>query len=106
MSDTADNIAAEKETIARGTSHNIGLLGSWNVFDFGKRERTIKECNAQVRMAETALQLTRAKVAAAIDRDYPEMGRSRQSNELASEELAEKVRGTNTHALVGEKLRR
>ena len=85
MSDTANNIAVEKETLARGTSHDIGLLGSWNVFDFGKRERTINECNAQVRMAETALQLIKAKVAAAIDGDYPAMMRSRQSNEPASE---------------------
>jgi outer membrane protein TolC len=60
----------------------IGIMGSYNVFDFGKREHTIKERNAQVSMAETALELTKAKVAAAIKTSYFEMDRSRQLSEL------------------------
>ena len=61
----------------------IGIMGSYNVFDFGKREHTIKERNAQVSMAETALELTKAKVAAAVKSSYFEMDRSRQLSELA-----------------------
>jgi hypothetical protein len=61
----------------------IGIVGSYNVFDFGKREHTIKERNAQVSMAETALELTKAKVAAAVKTSYFEMDRSRQLGALA-----------------------
>jgi len=39
----------------------VGIMGSYALFDFGKREHTIKERNAQVGMAETALELTKAK---------------------------------------------
>ena len=61
----------------------IGVIGSYNLYDFGKREHTIKARNAQVSMAETALQLTKAKVAAAVKTSYFEMDRSRQLSELA-----------------------
>ena len=39
----------------------IGIMGSYNLFDFGKREHTIKERNAQVSLAETALERRRLK---------------------------------------------
>jgi outer membrane protein TolC len=61
----------------------IGIMGAYNLFDFGKREHTIKERNAQVSMAETAVELTKAKVAAAVKSTYFEMDRSRQLSELA-----------------------
>ena len=61
----------------------IGVIGSYNLFDFGKREHTVKERTAQVSMAETALELTKAKVAAAVKTSYFEMDRSRQLSELA-----------------------
>ncbi len=61
----------------------IGIMGSYNLFDFGKREHTIKERNAQVGMAETALELTKAKVAAAVKASYFQMDRSRQLSALA-----------------------
>ena len=61
----------------------IGIMGSYNLFDFGKREHTIKERNAQVSLAETALELTKAKVAAAVKTSYFQMDRSRQLSELA-----------------------
>ena len=49
----------------------IGIMGSYNLFDFGKREHTIKERTAQVSMSETALELTKAKVAAAVKSSFP-----------------------------------
>jgi outer membrane protein TolC len=61
----------------------IGIMGSYNLFDFGKREHTIKERTAGVSMAETALELTKAKVAAAVKSSYFEMDRSRQLSALA-----------------------
>ena len=60
----------------------IGILASYNVFDFGKREHTIKGANAQAEMAEIALQLTQAKVAAAVKSSHFEVERSRQLSEL------------------------
>ena len=44
----------------------IGLVGTYNIFDFGKREHTIKGADAQAEMAELGLQLTKAKVAGAV----------------------------------------
>ena len=38
----------------------IGIMGSYNLFDFGKREHTIRERSAQLGRAETALELTKA----------------------------------------------
>ncbi len=61
----------------------IGIMASYTLFDFGKREHTVKERTAQVSMAETALELTKAKVAAAVKSSYFEMDRSRQLSELA-----------------------
>jgi outer membrane protein TolC len=61
----------------------LGIMGSYTLFDFGKREHTIKERTAGVSMAETALELTKAKVAAAVKTSYFEMDRSRQLSSLA-----------------------
>ncbi len=61
----------------------IGIMGSYNLFDFGKREHTIRERTAQLGMAETALELTKAKVAASVKSSYFEMERSRKLSELA-----------------------
>ncbi len=61
----------------------IGIMGSYTLFDFGKREHTIKERTAGVSMAEAALELAKAKVAAAVKASYFEMDRSRQLSALA-----------------------
>ena len=61
----------------------IGILASYNLFDFGKREHTIKERNAQVEMAETALELTKGKVTAGVKMSYFELERTRQLSEMA-----------------------
>ena len=51
---------------------------SYNVFDFGKREHTIKERNAQVEMAEAALELAKTRLASGTKKAYMELVRSRQ----------------------------
>jgi len=61
----------------------VGLMGNYTLFDFGKRERAVKERNAQVAMAETGLLLVKAKVAASVTKAYFELDRSRQLSELA-----------------------
>ena len=60
----------------------IGIVATFNLFDFGKREHTIKGANAQAEMAEIALQLTKAKVAASVKTSHFELERSRQLSEL------------------------
>jgi outer membrane protein TolC len=61
----------------------IGMTGSYNIFDFGKREHSVKARSAQLQMARTAFELTRAKVAAAVKTTYLELERSRALKELA-----------------------
>jgi len=60
----------------------VGIAASFTLFDFGKREHTIKERKAQVSMAETALQLTKAKVEGNVKHTYYELERSRQLSEM------------------------
>jgi outer membrane protein TolC len=60
-----------------------GVMASYTLFDFGKREHGVKEARAQLGMAETALQLTKAKVAADVKKSYFELERSRQLSQVA-----------------------
>ena len=60
-----------------------GVMVSYNIFDFGKRERAVKEARAQLGMAEIALQLTKAKVADNVRKSYLELERSRQVSVVA-----------------------
>jgi outer membrane protein TolC len=60
-----------------------GVIASYNIFDFGKREHAIKEARAQLGMAELALQMTKAKVAADAKKAYDELERSRQLSQMA-----------------------
>jgi outer membrane protein TolC len=60
----------------------IGVVATYNVFDFGKREHTIKGADAQAEMAELGLQLTKAKVAAAVKSSSLELERLQQLSQL------------------------
>ena len=62
-----------------------GFMASYTLFDGGKREHTIKERNAQLGMAEAALQLAKTKAASGIKQSYSELVRSRQLVEIARE---------------------
>jgi len=61
----------------------IGVMATYDLFDFGKRQHTVKERSTQLEMAQTALELTRAKVAAAVKTGYFDLERSRQMADLA-----------------------
>ena len=61
-----------------------GVLASYTLFDFGKREHAVKEARAQLGIAETALQLTKAKLAADVKKSYLELERSRQVRDRKS----------------------
>ena len=60
-----------------------GVMASYNLFDFGKRERAVKEARARLGMAEIAVQMTKAKVVAEVKNTYFELERSRQLSQLA-----------------------
>jgi hypothetical protein len=59
-----------------------GVMASYTLFDFGKREHAVKEARAQLGMAETALQLTKAKMAADVKKSYFELEHSRQLSQV------------------------
>jgi outer membrane protein len=61
----------------------IGVLGTWTIFDFGKREHGVKEASAQAEAADLAVQLTKAKVAQGVKSSYLELERSRKLSQLA-----------------------
>jgi hypothetical protein len=60
-----------------------GMVASYTLFDFGKREHSVREARAQLGMAETALQLTKAKLAADVKKSYFDLERSRQFSHVA-----------------------
>jgi outer membrane protein TolC len=60
----------------------IGVIATWTIFDFGKRERTIKERGAQVTMAKANLELVRAKATAAARKTVMDVDRTRRILEL------------------------
>jgi outer membrane protein TolC len=59
-----------------------GVFASYNLFDFGKRERTIREARAKAEMAEIAVQMTKAKVAADIKKSYYELQHCREVSNM------------------------
>ena len=60
-----------------------GVMASYTLFDFGKREHAVKEAHAQLEMAQAALQLTQAKLAGELKKSYFELERSRQVSLVA-----------------------
>lgn len=77
----------------------VGMVATFNLFDFGKREHAIKGASAQVEMAEIALRLTKAKVAASVKSSLFELQRSRQLSELTRRlDSAIRVQRTNYDA--------
>jgi outer membrane protein TolC len=60
----------------------IGVIATYTLFDFGKRERTVKERRAQVSMAKANLELVRAKVAAGAQKTVTDLDRTRRILEL------------------------
>jgi outer membrane protein TolC len=60
-----------------------GVMASYTLFDFGKREHAVKEAHAQLEMAEIGLQAAKAKSAADLKKSYYELERSRQLSNVA-----------------------
>jgi outer membrane protein TolC len=60
----------------------IGVFATFTLFDFGKREWTIKQRGAQVSMTKANLRLVRAKVAAGAQKTVMDLDRTRRILEL------------------------
>jgi outer membrane protein TolC len=60
----------------------IGFTATYNIFDFGKREKTISERNTQVSMAEANVGLVEAKVAAGVHKAFMDLERTRKIRDL------------------------
>jgi outer membrane protein TolC len=61
----------------------IGVIGTYTLFNGGKRESGVKEARAQAEAADLGVQLTKAKVAGAVKTGYLRLERSRQLYQLA-----------------------
>ena len=60
----------------------IGFTATFNIFDFGKRESTVRERNAQAGMAEANVAMVKSKVAANVQKSYFELQRSQKIRDL------------------------
>jgi outer membrane efflux protein len=58
-------------------------MATYTLFDSGKRETGVKERAAQVKAAELAVELNKAKAASAVRSSYFELERSRELVQLA-----------------------
>jgi outer membrane protein TolC len=60
----------------------IGVVASFNIFDFGKREKTISESDTQVEMAEAAIAMVKLKVAATVQKSFLDLQRAEKIRDL------------------------
>jgi len=68
--------------------HNFGTFGvhlTWDVFDFGRRRATVRQRETQLAEAEENLKRLRDDVAAAIDRSYNKLQRTKSLVGVATE---------------------
>jgi outer membrane protein len=60
----------------------IGFTATFNIFDFGKREKTISERHAQVEMAEAGVAMTKTKIAATVQKSFLDLQRTQKLRDL------------------------
>jgi len=60
----------------------IGAIASFNIFDFGKREKIVSERRTQYDMALASVDLMKAKVAATAQKAFLDMQRARRIRDL------------------------
>jgi outer membrane protein len=78
----ANQTAINTAVFPRASAY-LGLIGTFTVFDFGKREHGVKETRTNAEAADLGVELVKAKVAAAVKNTYFELERSRQFTQLA-----------------------
>jgi outer membrane protein TolC len=60
----------------------IGFTASLDIFDFGKREKTVSERHAQVAMAEAGVAMAKTKVAANVQKSFLDLQRTQKLRDL------------------------
>ncbi len=66
----------------------VGVIASLNIFDFGKREKTINERHSQLAMARANVELVRAKIAAQVRKTFLDLERTRRVRDLTRQIVA------------------
>ena len=67
---------------------NFGTFGvnlSWDLFDFGKRQATVREREAQLAQAEENLRRLKEEVAVGIERGYNKLERTKHMVQVANQ---------------------
>jgi hypothetical protein len=65
----------------------IGIVATYNLFDFGKREHTIKERQVQLEIAAAALAATKARVTAEIAKKYLTLQQADRNRDLMRQQM-------------------
>jgi outer membrane protein TolC len=60
----------------------IGFIATFDIFDFGKREKTVSERHAQVAMAEAGVAMAKTKVAANVQKSFLDLQRTQKLRDL------------------------
>jgi outer membrane protein TolC len=60
----------------------IGFAATFDIFDFGKREKTVSERNAQVGLAEANVAAVKSKVAANVQKSFLDLQRTQKIRDL------------------------
>jgi outer membrane protein len=60
----------------------IGFTATFDIFDFGKREKTVSERNAQVGLAEANVAMVKSKVAANVQKSFLDLQRTEKIRDL------------------------
>jgi outer membrane protein TolC len=60
----------------------IGFIATFDIFDFGKREKTVSERNAQMGLAEANVAAVKTKVAANVQKSFFELQRAQKIRDL------------------------
>jgi outer membrane protein TolC len=60
----------------------IGFVATFDIFDFGKREKTVSERRVQVEMAEAGVSMAKTKVAATVQKSFLDLQRTQKLRDL------------------------
>jgi outer membrane protein TolC len=76
----------------------IGVMATYNIFDFGKRENIVSEHKTQLSMAEANLAMVKANVAASVQKSFLDLNRTKEIRDLRRQ-LATMYRSSATAEL-------
>jgi outer membrane protein TolC len=83
----------------------LGIVATFNVFDFGKREKTLKERKTYLELAQLNLQAARSKVSAAVQSAYNDLEKATRNRNLRGGRLSEARTQSHPVVLQDEKAR-